>query len=60
MEEHLSYEELYKRYQDLHLRVTRFSSIEQALINARDKLDQELLSAVNRMSANKSGSCKGT
>jgi PAS domain S-box-containing protein len=43
MEEHLSYEELYKRYQDLHLRVTRFSSIEQALINARDKLDQELV-----------------
>ena len=43
MEELLSYEELYKRYQDLHLRVTRFSSIEQALINARDKLDQELV-----------------
>jgi PAS domain S-box-containing protein len=43
MEEHLSYDELYKRYQDLHLRVTRFSSIEQALINARDKLDQELV-----------------
>ena len=43
MEEQLSYEELYKRYQDLHLRVTRFSSIEQELINARDKLDQELV-----------------
>lgn len=43
MEEQLSYEELYKKYQDLHLRVTRFSSIEQALINARDKLDQELV-----------------
>lgn len=43
MEELLSYEELYKRYQDLHLRVTRFSSIEQALINTRDKLDQELV-----------------
>jgi len=39
----LTYEELHKRYLDLELRVTRFSSIEQELINTRDKLDHELV-----------------
>lgn len=39
----LSYEELRKRYLELELRVSRFSSIEQELINTRDKLDHELV-----------------
>jgi PAS domain S-box-containing protein len=43
MEDSLSYDQLFKRYQELQLRVTRFSSIEQSLINVRDKLDQELV-----------------
>lgn len=42
MEGKLSYDDLLQKYQDLQLRVTRFSSIEQSLINVRDKLDQEL------------------
>jgi PAS domain S-box-containing protein len=36
-------EELYQKYLDLQLRVTRFSSIEQELINTRDQLDHELV-----------------
>ncbi len=42
MPNQLSYEELQKRYQELQLRVTRFSSTEQELINTRDRLDHEL------------------
>ncbi len=38
-----SYEELLKHYRDLQLRVTRFSAIEQELINTRDRLDHELV-----------------
>jgi len=38
-----SYDELLKQYRDLQLRVTRFSSIEQELINTRDRLDHELV-----------------
>lgn len=39
----LNPEELYQKYLDLQLRVTRFSSIEQELINTRDQLDHELV-----------------
>lgn len=39
----LNSEELYQKYLDLQLRVTRFSSIEQELINTRDQLDHELV-----------------
>ena len=39
----LSYDELLKHYRDLQLRVTRFSAIEQELINTRDRLDHELV-----------------
>ncbi len=38
-----SYEELLQQYQELQLRVTRFSAIEQELINTRDRLDNELV-----------------
>jgi PAS domain S-box-containing protein len=38
------FETLLKDYQELQLRVTQFSNIEQELINARDQLDQELVS----------------
>ena len=37
------YEKLLQDYRDLQLRVTRFSSVEQELINTRDRLDQELV-----------------
>ena len=37
------YEKLLKDYNSLQLRVTRFSNIEQELINTRDRLDQELV-----------------
>ncbi|MEY2691741.1 MAG: hypothetical protein RIT03_131 [Bacteroidota bacterium] len=37
------YDELVKEYRDLQLRVTRFSFIEQQLINTRDQLDHELI-----------------
>ncbi len=37
------YNKLLKAYQDLQLRVTQFSFIEQKLINTQDKLDYELL-----------------
>lgn len=36
------YAELKKKYKDLQLRVTRFSVIEQQLINARNRLDREV------------------
>ncbi len=36
------YLELKKKYKDLQLRVTRFSVIEQQLINARNRLDREV------------------
>lgn len=38
-----SYEDLLKQYRELQLRVTRFSAIEQELINTRDRLDHELV-----------------
>jgi PAS domain S-box-containing protein len=38
------FESLLKEYEELQLRVTRFSTTEQELINARDRLDQELVS----------------
>ena len=42
MEQSLQYEQLLADYRELQLRVTRFSAIEQELINTRDQLDQEL------------------
>ena len=42
MPESKSREELINDYRELQLRVTRFSAVEQELINARDRLDQEL------------------
>ncbi len=42
MPESKSREELIKDYRELQLRVTRFSAVEQELINTRDRLDQEL------------------
>ena len=38
-----SYESLLTEYNQLQLRVTQFSNTEQELINARDKLDQEIV-----------------
>ncbi|MEO0046700.1 MAG: hypothetical protein RL705_1891, partial [Bacteroidota bacterium] len=38
-----NFEVLLRDYQELQLRVTRFSYIEQQLINAQDKLDHELV-----------------
>jgi PAS domain S-box-containing protein len=38
-----SFDELLKDYRDLQLRVTKFSNVEQELINTRDKLDRELV-----------------
>lgn len=38
-----SFSSLLREYQELQLRVTRFSYIEQQLINAQDKLDHELV-----------------
>ncbi len=37
------YEKLLADYRELQLRVTRFSSVEQELINTRDRLDNELV-----------------
>ncbi|MFM2137877.1 MAG: hypothetical protein RJA57_184, partial [Bacteroidota bacterium] len=37
-----SYEKLLRDYQELQLRVTRFSAVEQQLKNANSQLDQEL------------------
>jgi PAS domain S-box-containing protein len=42
MSEDSKYEKLSNDYKDLQLRFTRFSAVEQELINARDRLDQEL------------------
>jgi PAS domain S-box-containing protein len=39
----LTYDELYEKYRELELRVTRFSSTQQELINTRDLLDHELV-----------------
>lgn len=39
-----SFETLLSDYRDLQLRVTQFSNVEQELINAKDKLDRELVS----------------
>lgn len=36
------YQELLKEYRELQLKFTRFSAVEQELINARDRIDQEL------------------
>lgn len=41
---HPDYDALLERYRELQTRVTRFSSVEQDLINTRDRLDQELIS----------------
>ncbi|MFZ9980881.1 MAG: hypothetical protein ACO3FI_02510 [Cyclobacteriaceae bacterium] len=38
------YQQLLEKYIDLQQRVTKFSSVEQDLINTRDLLDQELVS----------------
>jgi PAS domain S-box-containing protein len=38
------FDSLLRDYEELQLRVTRFSTTEQELINARDRLDQELVS----------------
>lgn len=42
MPENKSREELIKEYRELQLHVTRFSAIQQELINTRDRLDYEL------------------
>lgn len=39
----LSYDELLKKYNELQLRVTRFSSVEQQMINIRHQLDNEIV-----------------
>jgi PAS domain S-box-containing protein len=38
-----NYDSLFQKYQELELRVTQFSGVEQELINTRDKLDHELV-----------------
>lgn len=38
-----NFDSLLREYKELQLRVTRFSYIEQQLINAKDKLDHELV-----------------
>ena len=38
----MTHEELLNAYRELQLRVTRFSAVEQELINTRDALDHEL------------------
>lgn len=43
MIEQSKYDSLLKEYRDLQLRVTRFSFIEQQLINTKDQLDHELI-----------------
>ena len=42
MDDARDYDALLKEFRDLQLRVTRFSAVEQELINTRDRLDQEL------------------
>jgi PAS domain S-box-containing protein len=58
-----SYEVLLKQYRELQLRVTRFSFVEQQLINTRDRLDHELvmykrLSNFNVDALNESKECE--
>ena len=58
-----SYEVLLKQYRELQLRVTRFSYVEQQLINTRDRLDHELvmykrLSNFNVDALNESSECE--
>jgi hypothetical protein len=58
-----SYEVLLKQYRELQLRVTRFSYVEQQLINTRDRLDHELvmykrLSNFNVDALNESTDCE--
>ena len=43
MQSEKSYEELLDSYRKLQFRITRFSAIEQELINTRDRLDYELV-----------------
>lgn len=43
MHQKLAYNKLLEKYSDLQLRVTRFSTVEQELINTRDQLDHELI-----------------
>lgn len=43
MNSETSYDALLKQYRELQLRVTRFSVVEQQLINTRDRLDHELV-----------------
>ena len=40
---HPDYDDLLLQYRELQKRVTKFSSVEQDLINTRDRLDQELI-----------------
>ena len=40
--EPLPYDELLRRYEALQLRVTRFSTVEQRLVDAQYQLDEEL------------------
>lgn len=42
MSESEEYKKLLQEYQNLQLRVTKFSAVEQAMINIRDRLDSEL------------------
>ena len=42
MDDKIKYEKVLSDYRELQLRFTRFSAVEQELINARDRLDQEL------------------
>jgi PAS domain-containing protein len=42
MHEKKTYEQLENEYKELQFRVTRFSAVEQELINVRDQLDHEL------------------
>jgi PAS domain S-box-containing protein len=41
-EQTVSYEELLRKYNELQLRVTRFSAVEQQMINIRYRLDHEI------------------
>ena len=41
--EDLSKEQLIDQFRDLQLRVSRFSAVEQSLINVRDRLDSEVV-----------------
>jgi PAS domain S-box-containing protein len=43
MQSNSDYDDLLKKYQELQLRVTQFSRVEQQLINTNDSLDHELV-----------------